>query len=232
MKKYIVLIILFLFCIVLTGCEKKTNEGELSGGWTSVFDKQKATLSEEEKYIFDNAKSKYTDLELEAIAVIARQVVSGTNYMYLAKGYKKGEENKATYKIVVVYNDLEGYSSISKVSDFDYVKYVNENADGNSEMLSGGWYSDVSTEEKVLDEKVQYVFDNATSTLAGMTYTPIALLASQVVAGTNYAILCYGTPSVNPQDSVTSIYVVTIYEDLNSNSNSSSSCFVPIEQYN
>ena len=45
----------------------------------------------------------------------------------------------------------------------------------------------------------------------GVDYTPVALLATQVVSGTNYRLLCAGTP-VTP-NGVTELYVVDVYED-------------------
>lgn len=231
MKKYILIFVLFISCIVMSGCkhENEVNNTPLLGGWQNIFNKQNNVLSEEEKYIFDKAKERYTDLELEAVSILGKQVVAGTNYMYLAKATNKN--GVESYKIVVLYYDLEGYSSITKVTDFDYAKYVNKDLESNNEMLSGGWYSE-SLDGVKLDEKIQNVFSKATNTLTGMTYNPIAVLGTQVVSGNNYAILCFGSPSVKQSDSVTNVYLLTIYEDLDGNSEIKSICYINLSDYN
>lgn len=53
----------------------------------------------------------------------------------------------------------------------------------------GGWtvYSEDPT---TIPEDVKEAFDKALDGLVGCTYDPIALLATQVVSGTNYCLLC------------------------------------------
>ena len=58
---------------------------------------------------------------------------------------------------------------------------------GDGEMISGGW--EQASSMKVTDEHKE-LFKKAQETLAGATYTPLAFLGSQVVAGTNYRFLC------------------------------------------
>ena len=232
MKRYLLTIFIFIECIGILGCEKQEDNKKLMGGWENVLDNQDTHMSEDEINIFNKAKADYKDLELEAVAVIGKQVVAGTNYMYLAKGYKKGEEEKTTYKFVVVYKDLKNNASITKVTDFDYQNYVNENKEGNTENLAGGWYSSSPGKPIMLAEKIQTAFDKATETLTGMVYKPIAVIGKQIVSGTNYAILCYGEPSVYPNDSKTNIYVITLYVDLNDNSEIISSSYVALGDYN
>ena len=55
----------------------------------------------------------------------------------------------------------------------------------------------------------------ATENLDGAEYTPVALLATQVVAGVNYCILCQITPVVPDAESHWSL--VYIYADLQGN---------------
>ena len=53
----------------------------------------------------------------------------------------------------------------------------------------GGWtvYSEDPT---AIPDEVKECFDKALDGLVGCTYDPIALLATQVVSGTNYCLLC------------------------------------------
>ena len=83
-----------------------------------------------------------------------------------------------------------------------------------AEMLSGGWQM-VAQEEGKLPEDAKAAFDKAQAGLVGASYKPLALLATQVVAGTNYCILCEISPVV--PDPVPHFALVYIYADLEGN---------------
>ena len=53
--------------------------------------------------------------------------------------------------------------------------------------LAGGWTP--SADPAVTDE-IKAIVDKALEGLVGVNYIPVAFLGSQVVAGTNYAVLC------------------------------------------
>ena len=81
----------------------------------------------------------------------------------------------------------------------------------SAEQLMGGWEIP-ATEASALPEAAQAAFEKATETLLGASYTPVALLATQIVAGTNYCILCQIAPVVpNPVPKWALVY---IYADL------------------
>ena len=84
----------------------------------------------------------------------------------------------------------------------------------NAETMVGGW-SPVVQEAGKLPEDAQAAFDKAVEQLDGATYTPVALLSTQVVAGINYCILCQITPVV--PDPVPTWALVYIYADLQGN---------------
>ena len=56
--------------------------------------------------------------------------------------------------------------------------------------MTGGWQS---AENAEITEEIRTLFDKGMEKLIGMNYVPVAYLGSQVVAGTNHAILCQGT---------------------------------------
>lgn len=58
-----------------------------------------------------------------------------------------------------------------------------------SEPLVGGW-TPTEGDPTQIPEEVLTAFAKATEDLEGCTYTPVALFAAQVVAGTNYCLLC------------------------------------------
>ena len=84
----------------------------------------------------------------------------------------------------------------------------------SAEMMVGGW-SITEAEAQPLPEDAQAAFDKAMEQLVGATYTPVALLATQLVAGTNYCILCQITPVV--PDPVPSWGLLYLYADLEGN---------------
>lgn len=228
--------------LLLTGCNEKakpeianqiieTITEPILGGWETILANTKVNIDEDTAKLFESAKASYTSIELEPVALLGNQVVAGTNRMFLAKGYQKGDEANAEYKMVIVYTDLQNNSSITKVTDFNYLKYSNENVEGNEDILAGGWTVSLPTAGARLDNNIQTAFDNATSTLAGVVYYPITTLGKQIVAGTNYAILCFGAPSYGEPERGT-INVVTIYEDLSGSAQITSQAYVNLADFN
>lgn len=84
----------------------------------------------------------------------------------------------------------------------------------NAETMTGGW-TPVVQEAGKLPEAAQAAFDKALEKSDDATYIPVALLSTQVVAGTNYCILCQITPAV--PDPVPTWALVYIYADLQGN---------------
>ena len=80
--------------------------------------------------------------------------------------------------------------------------------------LAGGWSV---AEDHALTDEMKTMAEKALSDVAGMKYTPIAYIASQVVAGTNYCILCRGRASVQEIDQVPFYAMMYIYQDLEGN---------------
>ena len=79
----------------------------------------------------------------------------------------------------------------------------------------GGWTLNTDETKGMLDEDAQKAFDKALEGYAGMGFEPIALLGTQVVAGTNYLILCRGTTvTAKPE---TKLVTVKVYAKLDGN---------------
>lgn len=221
MKKKLLLVgLVFAVLFVFTGCEVNEEE-KLDGGWEVVTEGNEAAMEEEEINIFKTAAKDKKDLE--PIAVLGKQVVAGTNYMFLAL-------DKDVYKVVIVYKDLEGNASITKETKFDISKYTHKNIDYNAETLVGGWNVEAPGKVTMLAENIQEAFDNATSTLAGMTFSPIRVLGKQVVAGTNYAIICYAKPST--EATAEYIYVLTLYDGVDGTQEIISTAYVNLADFN
>ena len=224
--------------LLLAGCGKKTepladqpagsgaNEpesiavgsgagGTLLGGW-AVSGDAASLLSDDEKEIFEQALDGLVGAEYAPVAIIATQLVAGTNYAYLCTTTPVVPDAKPHWTIVVVYKDLQGNVSLSNVTDLDLsdVKVL-EQTDA-AEMV-GAWAITAPFGKPVMlpSEEAQIAFDKATENYVGVGFKPIALLGTQLVAGTNYKVLCWGTLSTG--DAVTHLYIVDIYADLQGN---------------
>ena len=76
-----------------------------------------------------------------------------------------------------------------------------------ADVITGGW--ETAADPSITDEIEGYV-SNAQAERDGVTYEPIALLATQVVAGMNYRVLCKATPVVPDPKSYYSILEINI----------------------
>ena len=76
-----------------------------------------------------------------------------------------------------------------------------------AEVIDGGW---VAPETPDVTEEAGKALQAAVSQMVGAQYNPLALIGTQVVAGTNYCLLCEITPVVENPESHYS--VVTVYQ--------------------
>lgn len=225
-KKWIMAVIILSF--VLSACGSsgqsskeeqpadngKTEETEsseaVSGGWELV-QHDEASLPEEVQLAWDKAAESYTGDELKPVVYIASQVVAGVNYMILCE-----TTDPVAYKMATVYKDLDGNAEISAVNDFDLTAYTEgENTEINSGELAGGWDVPEDTKGLPIPDEAQAAFEKAAAELDGNVIEPLALLGTQLVSGTNYALLCKSM--LVTEQPVTGIQVVTVYEDLDGN---------------
>ena len=80
------------------------------------------------------------------------------------------------------------------------------------DVLAGGWQ--VTADFELTDEQ-KALFEKGLEGLVGANYVPIALLGTQVVAGTNYCFLAQTTPVVPDANPVYTL--VFLYQDLEGN---------------
>lgn len=186
----------------------------MTGGWQINETITAQVLTEESKKAFENAITEYTGMNLEPAALLGTQVVSGTNYLYLCKGQQVVPNPVPGWYLVVVYQNLEGKAEITGVKDFDIVnpKVTDEPMQAG---LSGGWQIVDPSNAVALPADVKAAFEKATEGYTGLTLSPLALLGSQVVAGRNYKVFCQGTAVT--AEPVNSLYVATVYVDLEGN---------------
>ena len=169
----------------------------IDGGLGSVS----PVITDELKEVVEKANNNYTP-----VAYVASQVVAGTNHLVLCTTDMDGT---AQYVLVKIYEDLEGNAEVIEEMKCDAEPPVTD-ADGN--VLPGG-YSAPETPE--VTDAAKDALAAALEQLEGADYEAIALLGEQVVAGTNYKLLCKVT-AVDP-GAEASYAIVTVYADLDGN---------------
>ena len=157
-------------------------QGKMLGGWT----------------VDRNASVEVED----AVLHLGSQLVSGTNHCVLCKGWV----------LNFVYEDLEGKTEIKQSVPVDVAALSEaeiEEIEAPAGMTLGGWSL---TEDGAMSGEAQKAFEKAMEGFVGVNYTPVALLGTQLVSGTNYCLLCEA--AVVYPDAKPYYAVVTVYENL------------------
>ena len=229
-----------IFVISASGASGEPSENEqtegseiskaLTGGW-ELFDNEANALPEDVQTAFDKATETFTGSELKPVSYIASQVVAGTNYMVLCEASTTSENPSTSYQMVIIYADLKENAEITQIKDFDLMSYIEgDSTEISSEKLLGGWEVAEEKASVVIPQEAKDAFDKATEKLVGNELEPAALLGTQVVAGTNYAFLCFST--LQTEETINGIQVVTVYADLDGNAEVTNICTVDPADYN
>lgn len=194
---------------------QKSGGAEMSGvagGW-SIPDESDMDKNPEAKAALEKAVENLDDADYEPVVVLGKQVVAGTNYCILCKVTAVFPDAQPTYVVVYVYEDLEGKAEITDTMDITLGNTETRSAETGAENIEGGWsISDEIAMDKNPEAKA--ALEKARETLVGAEYKPVALLGTQVVAGTNYCLLCKVTAVWVEQPTYVLVYV---YEDLEGN---------------
>lgn len=89
-----------------------------------------------------------------------------------------------------------------------------DSASASTAAMVGGWSNNTSS-NAALFEKAQKALNKAQQDANGITFTAKELIATQVVSGTNYKLLCDG--QTTDAQGTTKEYYVIVYEDLDGN---------------
>ena len=187
---------------VSAASENENNEETMNsdGGWENSTNYK---LDDEAKAAFEKAVEKLDGVDYEAIALLGQQVVAGTNYSILVRETVVVPDAEPTYSVITIYEDLEGNAEIT--DDKEII----------GEQTADGFTANAGDVDMAKNADIQKKLDTALDGFVGSDIDPIAYLGSQVVAGTNYMILCKVTP-VYP-DAVSEYDLVYVYEDLDGN---------------
>jgi hypothetical protein len=193
-------------------------QGQSLGGWSLVDNNSPSMMKDEDsariKTVLQDQGYNFNVLDL-----VATQVVSGANYMYLVYG-TTADSTVPGYYFVTVYENTQGVDSIIGVSPIDVTSIQTGAPLGFG--ATGAWVVRGTGKAGMLpDQNAQASFDAINN--GDVMYNPVALLATQVVSGTNYKALCRGNDK--------NLYVVTWYKDLQGNSSLTSAECVNIGAY-
>ena len=172
MKKTIALVLALLMLLALTACGQKKEEAKV-GGWTLTDD---GALTQEAQSAFDKAMEGLVGVNYTPLALLGTQLVSGTNYSLLCEATVVYPDAQPYYAVVTLYQDLQGKAEVKNIVALDLGKIEEsgkiEDSQPQGGQLLGGWTLDRDSYLEVPD---------------GVMH-----LATQVVAGSNHAVLCKG----------------------------------------
>ena len=108
-------------------CDKEDSEKksvEITGGWTVTQKAGDPEIPDEAKAAFDKAKKNGTGGDLEPIAYLGSQLVSGNNYAFLCLSTDAADCIPSNcIQFVVVYEDLQGNAEVTKTCTIDLAEF-------------------------------------------------------------------------------------------------------------
>lgn len=241
MRKILTCILVLALVLTFSSCGKKNKidkkeldtatQSALAGGWT-LAEPQENVLPDEVLDAFDKAQQGFVGMGFKPVAYIGSQVVAGMNYAVLCQGTTVTASPVTALKVAVIYKDLEGNAVFNNVADFEITDYTAADSADKTAVtgLAGGWSYDSVQPVELADENAKKAFETAFEGITGVGYEPLALLGTQVVAGTNYAFLCKATTVT--KDPVSVVKVVTVYQDLSGHAAITSIKDVDIADFN
>lgn len=176
------------------------DKAAVTGGWNAADDQK---ITTELKTVFDKALEDLIGVKYEPVAYLASQVVSGTNHCFLCKATVVRPGVTPKYTLIYIYENTD---KDCRILNFKDVEIPGTEDDG---AKAGGW---TIAEDPAITTDIASDMEKAASKKLGAKYVPVANIASQVVSGTNRAILCK-ISAVSP-DAKASFAVVTVYKNL------------------
>lgn len=200
--------------------EVAATQGEkvMLGGWELVTDNSAAMMAENDSTRIAIAlRGEGTNFNV--LDVVATQVVAGVNYMYLCYG-TDAEATTPGYYFVTINEDPNGDASVVGIVPFDFTAV--ETGEPLGEGATGAWAVQGTGKAGMFSNQDAQASFDAINT-GDVMYNPVALLATQLVSGTNFKALCRGNDE--------NLYVVTWYKDLQGNASLTSAECVKIGAY-
>lgn len=219
MKKLILCLIIVLAAFTAFGCgdddqkdeekaEKQQTEEQKAGGWEVNTEFGKVSFPKAAAEAFNKYLDKIED-KLVPVAYIGFREDEEDG----AKAYEYIAYNKTAKKVQAVSVELnaKGEPEIGNLQDFNFTDYTQGDGVPASATDEDGFAVPDDYAGSEIPKDVQSVFLSSSKTLDGNALTAIAYFGSQVVNGTNYALLCVGeTVTAEP---VKNIQLVVVNQD-------------------
>lgn len=228
-RSYKPIALVLVFALVITFSVLMPVSAATAGGW-NVSKARYSFLNKSQKTVFNKATKGLSGASYKPVALLAKQTVAGTNYIYLTQEKTITAKPKTTWNILVAGKSLDNKVSMLAVNTID-LSDIKTNKKPRKGTPDGGLQIvKVKNKSKALSKKVRKIFKKGIKK-GGKKYKkyklrPIALLGTQVVAGKNYRFLCYGKTSSGGD-----IFVVDIYKNLKGKSKASSCKPLNLEKY-
>lgn len=201
----------FLMSLTLTACSSSKAE---TGENTETEDKTEETAEEgwkvngsysqlisgDDRDLFDQTLASDNMKDHDPVAVLADQVVSGTNVAYLAFNTEKAP---GYWEVAVIYKDAEGKSQFTNTAELNPDSLEFYTVTETPADLLGGWNYRSSGKPGALSEDGEAALSAAVEK-TDLTLMPVALLGSDAGTG-EYLFVCYGT-----KDDKNVVYIVTV----------------------
>lgn len=184
-----------------------SEENCISDNWKRAAD---PALTDTVRKVFDKAFDGLEGVSYTPYALLAsRTTAKGTQYRVLCRMTVCYPGAQEQYVVVTLQRGLLGRAEILNVDDA-----LCETDLVDDKEMTGGWQE---AQSPAMTDEAKAAFEKATEGLLCVDYVPVALLSTQVVAGTNYRILCEAT-EVYP-GAETHYAVMTVYEGLDGSAN-------------
>ncbi|MBR4728593.1 MAG: hypothetical protein IK080_11965, partial [Clostridia bacterium] len=149
-------------------------EGMLVGGW-SACESEALPLPEDAAAAFDKALEGFVGSNVTPVALLASQVVAGTNYCFLCSVTPVAPNAESSCAMVYVYADLNGGAELMGFVDLEYGAADEETGaeEAGAPALMGGW-TVYENEPAALAEDAAKALNTALEKLVGADYAPVA----------------------------------------------------------
>ncbi len=194
---------LLILCVISVCVRAEgTDTLDLTGSWMLEYSFGGAQIAEQKVVVHEDNTMDVMD---EDESTIGSWAFDGETMMLTNEG-----EN-ITLKWDAASQQLTGeYSGLNVTMN----RSDNQSEEADSAILAGGWTvaEDPTVTDKI-NNKFQLAMDSYQTGTITISYIPVAYLGSQVVAGTNYAVLCKAS-EINKESKWVIVY---FYEDLEEN---------------
>ena len=192
-----------LVAVLLCGCFGTGVGNQDLGGW-EINTEFTPVLREEEELLFEQARAADGGYAtLIPVTVVATQVVSGMNYAYLCLN---DDEEQPEWVIAVIYETATHEAAITSVKEIKIPDAAGKQ--GVPADLVGGWSVNKEIANAItLPQDIFTDYNLAADQYEGAVLYPLALLARQVVSGTNYLVLAKGE-----ENGVMQLFVTTAWK--------------------